>query len=104
MKKCKRNVILIFGYLAIVSILFVPIYAPEYSPKKHFWHKKTFMFTPIFISKVIRQGRFNIMEYIKRYRLRLDFFLTEIAFILLTGGFAYILFCVVLRKEKRGER
>jgi hypothetical protein len=44
-------------------------------------------------------------ENIYYYRFNFEFFITEIIGIFLIGGFAYILFCVVLRKsEKRGEK
>jgi len=49
-------------------------------------------------------ARKDAMEYFKRYRLMLDFFITEFAIILLSCGFIYILFCVMLRKKKRGMK
>ena len=80
MKKCKRNIFLIFGYLLIMAGLFLP----------YDW--KEFEFLPIIIAK----GYLDIIE--------VEVLITEIAVILALGGFAYIIFCVVLKKEKGGEK
>ncbi len=46
----------------------------------------------------------NISKVIS-YEINLDFFIPEIIFVLLLGGFAYILFCVVLKiSEKRRDK
>ncbi len=179
MSKCKRNLLLIFGYLLILALLFVPfakeIYiltpfgefpkgfpniAPYDPDSNDSWerlpsvevigHKKItkksinkngVKFLPLYLINVINHKNFinwkkqeeekpfNYLdkekkiinkeelfrvqnEFIKKYngefrydKLRIDFFLTELAIIILAGGFAYIFFCVVLRKaEKKREK
>jgi len=131
MRKCKRNIILIFGYLLIVAILFIPYTKPyaKYTEKKGWQKKDGFMFTPIFIYKLFNPEK-SEYEYIldkkppefseevdkfmeeeeykkltksdiRKYKLRLEFFICELAIVLLIGIFTYILFCVVLRKYER---
>jgi len=181
MSKYKRNILLIFGYLLIIWILFVPyrgeIYhlvevkkypedwpspsssEPQNTAIQDAWedlptvqivgHKKIiresldkneFKLLPLYVANVVNHRNFikwkkqleeelyNHVykekkitieqlfhlqeEFIKKYngefrydKLRFDFFLTELTIILLVGGCAYILFCVVLRKdEKKGEK
>lgn len=78
-----------------------------------FQSKSSFIFTPVFISKYIRyekfkgeiyKGELSFEDFANKkftgYKVRLDFFLTERALILLAGGFVHILFCVVLRKDR----
>jgi hypothetical protein len=133
MSKCKRNILLIFGYFIIMAILFVP-YSKRDVPKPQpgfqldqslytIPKRNGFILTPILISKIIKANKEieiskegiikskeksntinNFKEYaivIGIYQLKLDFFFTEITLIFLTSGFAYILFCLVLRKSKK---
>ena len=60
-------------------------------------HYKKFIFTPVFV--------YELICYPDSARLSLNSKLltTELTIIILVGGFAYIIFCVVLRKEKGGE-
>ncbi len=174
MSKCKKNILLIFGYLLIVAILFIPYIKFAYYIPKYFifengkskeiaappvgyildkpfkpasklssksLNRKGFRFLPLYLFDAISYQKFKNwknqitkestkylneekkiitteelfkLEYkfIEKYKgyliydkVRLDFFLTELAIIILAGGFTYILFCVVLRKsEKRGEK
>lgn len=133
MNKCKKNILLVFGYLLFVAILFVPYSSsfvevemtykksdlkpdsppplPMFVPVEPFdplhYVKKTeklksekhgWVFSPYaLISTLINKKHFVI----NRNALE-----TEIALILLTAGFAYILFCIVLKKRglERYER
>lgn len=92
--------------------------------------KKGYMFTPAFVykslrfKKLINEFKLKLSEQheseekssmedtiflleisgLLEYKLRSKVLLIEISLIFLAGGFAYILFCLVLRKEKRGEK
>lgn len=92
MSKCKRNIILIFGYLLIIVILFIP-YISGYYIDRTAIKKEGYMFLPLFINAKLNKPHQN-------FNIKSDVLITEIALIVLGGGFAYILFCVVLRKEK----
>lgn len=176
MSKCKRNIILIFGYLLIIGVFLIPyikeIYVSDIKyasaqlktsaqlKKEHTTgiikreiptfgciyrrplNQKGIIILPLYIRNLINhksfikwgrqlQNDFRLakkdkktltleqlleyevdIEFNKKYKgsfqiyvLDLHFFLTELVIIILFGGFAYILFCVVLRKsEKRGEK
>lgn len=119
MIKCKKNIFLVFGYLLIVAILFVP-YASwsivdvrkamtqelEYrvaEARRKSPPKAGFMFTPIFIYKQLFDRK-QVLDYnlylITNHKVKYSLLITELAIIIFIGGFAYILFCVVLRKNK----
>jgi len=84
MNKCKKNVLLIFGYLLMIAFLIVPyreIGTTAVSVGRNGW-----VFWPIaLISKTY-------------FVINPDVLTTEIAVILFAAGFAYILFCIVLKK------
>lgn len=101
MSKCKRNIFFIFGYLLIMAVLIVPCI------EKSQEYQKLLGVEARGLPKVVKEQRkwiffpvFFINRDSKVYKINSEQLATEIAFILLTGGFAYILFCVVLRKEK----
>jgi len=91
MRKCKRNVLLIFGYLLIIASLFIP-YSSGYYAGRTAIRKAGYMFLPLFINAKINRPHMN-------FCINSDILITEIALIVLIAGFAYILFCVALRKE-----
>ena len=89
MKKCKKNILLIFGFLLITAFLIVPYYGsffrnPTIKLEKSGW--AFWPYTPI-------TGRHYIINW--------NALTTEIAVILLAAGFYYILFCVVLKKGNK---
>lgn len=128
MDRCKRNIPLVFGYLLVVALLFVPYESFNIETKQgivttrelDYWMNQGyqqppphFSFTPILIYRAIVArrrvvnysyeddlGRFLLLKKgpIIKYKVRLSFLFTELAIIILVGGFAYILFCVVSRK------
>jgi len=194
MVKCKRNVILIFGYLLTVLILFVPykltkfvwdgekesyaywnyeenltevqreqlekynnawdnytfwkyeeksgeeaskftelirsshIPRPPY-PQEKVVRKKGFVFLPWFIRGKINQTKeskkfkeagylfrvnwlntyqekfytFKEISKVNRYSINTDLIVIELVIFFLVAGFAYIIFCLVLRKDKKKE-
>lgn len=183
MSKCKRNILLVFGYLLTVSLLVLPTQNIFYNTSGERAIKNKITFIPFYISKGIKYKKYkkwisswpspetkkdidiakkaftkllretekelellkksdrspersaaeikleDQIKYIKSksndveinikraeltdffgkrpyyHKLRFEFFITEIAIIIITAGFAYILFCVVLRKsEKKGEK
>lgn len=170
MNKCKRSIFLIFGYLLILAVVFIPcVYnsyvIPEYynleteetvkwpyefneismsnlTPRsgiaKRFVSNEIKL-VPFLIISVVKHGNYTkwrkrtekeineaqkgkkiftteeilLLEvrFIEKYggifyfyELNTEFFLMEIAIILFVGSLAYILFCVMLRKEKRREK
>lgn len=169
MRKCKRNILLVFCILLIIIILFFPCseeayfipalevvdvgvyindepvkqndkqipidpiekklmakirynfivsYLTEYSSLKKFldWKenrlKKLNEMAEKYPSYTISTEEMKFEEAFKKkynnnftfYRLKLSLILIELAIIILIACFSYILFCVVLRKEKKGER
>jgi hypothetical protein len=127
MSKCKRNMLLIFGYLLIVAILFIPY---KYERWEHFQDgsisitevKSGYMLFPLYfkarknvavmttlipieeLQKMTKEekekwNKENPNKPVEFYSFNIDIFLTEIVIILLIAGFLYILFCVVLKKE-----
>lgn len=139
--KCKRNILLVFGYLLIVIVLFIPYSKTndfvEYSEGILWFKKEGFIFSPIFLYKKIipeeisQEKKIKLEKYksnrdtkiifskdwskekerfpeitesdLKKYAIRIEVLISEVAIVFLTTGFAYILFCVPLRKEKGGE-
>ena len=107
----QKNIFLIFGYLLTIALLFMPYKFQDIGGRKS---KNGIMFTPIFLVKYFKYEslkneifkdvstfeKFADKE-ISGYRARSDLLVTELAFILLIGGFAYILFCVVLKRNKQ---
>lgn len=123
MRKCKRNILLIFGYLLIWAILFIPFSKPYSS-------ENGYMFSPIFIYKFYKAKKIEAEYYSQKkeikteqenekysfldefvpldiyenlIELRSALFLYQVLLILFCGGFAYIIFCVVLRKREGGK-
>jgi len=121
MIKCKKNIFMVFGYLLIVAILFVPYASWSIvDVKKFMTHEVTirvaienntkpppkagFMFTPFFIYKQL-SNRKEVLDYhlylITNYKVKYDLLVTDLTIIILVGGFVYILLCVVPRKTKK---
>jgi len=95
MRKCKRNIFLIFGYLLIMAILFVPYTGKILSRGVHgasvIKEERGWIFLPLyFINK-------DVEDYVINAELLSMIF----AIILFAGGFGYIIFCVVLRKYEK---
>lgn len=98
MKKCERSIVLIFGYLLIMSILFIPYseFRRKGPPSNSYFEKKSgYMFLPLFIAAKI-QSPWRITRTVE---INTELLTTELFLILFFAGFAYILFCVVLRKD-----
>jgi len=120
MNKCKRNIILIFGYLLIMAILFVPyesetvqiVQGPAGSIKGD--TDRGFVFIPVFVKNYTKYRDMDLEKYFKsikdnpkqvfspvitKYLLNIDLLITEMYLIIVVAGFIFILFCVVLRKQ-----
>jgi len=87
MNKCKKNILLIFGYLLMIALLIVPYNdtGMRLMPNK----MRGWIFWPV----ALISGRYFFID--------MDVLTTEIAVILLAAGFSYILFCVVLKKGNK---
>lgn len=109
--KCKRNIILIFGCLLIMAILFIPYNSTHVTLKN-----KTDPYSGIKLRITTKKSGYMFLpQYIKTkatkfydkdigwdsYYLNTNLFIIEIAIIILMAGFDYILFCVFLRKPKK---
>jgi len=90
MNKCKKNILLIFGYLLFVAILVIP-YSESWIMTKNgaaSIRKDGWFFWPITLSK-------------RNFIINWSALTTEIAVILFAAGFAYIIFCIVLKKGNK---
>jgi len=96
MSKCKRNILLIFGYLLIMVLLFVP-YSSKIINDLGYGAKTI---------KIVDGYGYLFLPFcfVRKARINFELLSTEIAAIIFVGGFAYILFCVVLRKEKKRNK
>lgn len=113
---------MIFGFLLIMAILFIPynytsttFKIDSYGNKVQYEEKKIgymfvlrylkkgrsiFLIPDSWVNPEVRDNKTDLFEELDSILL-----FKEVASIILSGCFAYILFCVVLRKsEKRGEK
>ena len=110
MNTCKKNILVIFGSLLILAILFIPYNSTrvtiknKYDPMSGIKLRITstrsgYMFFPqIFKTKYSKIPYKEVSK--ETYRLNTRLFLIEIAIIIFLAGFDYLLFCAVLKKEK----
>ncbi len=119
MRKCKRNILLVFGYILIMAILFVPYESEtvQISPGPAGSIRgdidRGFVFIPIFVKNYAKYRDMDLEKYLKaindnpnqilspvitKYLLNKDLLITEMSLIIFIAGFAFILFCVVLKR------
>lgn len=95
MKKCKKSILLIFGYVMIAAVLFPPYKDQDISNLYNIWSD---VYIPPEIN--INKGFSFLPIAIFNHHINTDLLITELFFILALGGFSYIVFCVILNKEK----
>ena len=91
MNKCKKNILLIFGYLLMIALLIVPYIDTVWRLRPN--EPKDMMRGWIFWPVALISGKY--------FSINMNVLTTEIAVILLAAGFAYILFCIVLKKGNK---
>lgn len=110
MKKCKKNILLIFGYLLFVAILIVPYssFTIEKNRLKDGFSQFGDYFNSTNYEKVVirhRKSGWVFSPYMliskRHFFINWNTLAVEIAVILITAGFSYIIFCIVLKKEVR---
>jgi len=90
MKKCKKSILIIFGYLIILAVLFPPY-------KDRVTH--LIFDNDAYIPPEINKGFSFLPIAIFNHHINTDLLITELFFILALGGFSYIVFCVVRKKD-----
>jgi len=108
MNKCKKNILLIFGYLLFVAFLIVP-YSSFTTEEKRLKDGKGAHFSDYFeptnyemveISHSKSGWVFSPYMLISKRRFFINWntLAVETAVILLIAGFAYIIFCITVKK------
>ena len=110
MSHCTKNIVLIFGVLLLLAVLFVPYNSSHVSFEldsrskdilKVTKNKRGYIFLPSYL--ILRARMDSDEETRNLYHLNTALFATEIVLILFLGFMDYFLFCRFLRKRRKIE-
>lgn len=115
MGTCKKNILLIFGSLLIIAVLFVPYNSTHVTVKdksspysgiklRTTARKSGYMFLPQLFKKKAMKSSYREVTW-DTYHLNTKLLIIEIAVIIFLGCFDYLFFCLLLRKTgKKREK